>query len=120
VPSKYIIDVQKENFKEEVIEFSENTPVVLLFQLDRLGICKQFYPNIEEAINNAQGAYRLAIIDTDKIGDDLKKEYEVKYIPMVRFVYKGVNLGGFDGWKSKTEVSDYCQKVLEYIKENCQ
>lgn len=118
--SMHTVNVLKANFQEEVIDFSENTPVILLFQTDRLGICKQFYPNIEEAVNNANGAYRLAIIDTDRVSDVILKEYEVKHVPMVRFVYKGVNLGGFDGWKSKTDVSDYCQKVLEYIKENYQ
>ena len=53
--SNNIKDVTSDNFMEEVIELSKTTPVIVDFWAPWCGPCKELGPNIEKAVNNANG-----------------------------------------------------------------
>jgi putative thioredoxin len=53
--SNSVKDVTSENFMEEVVELSKSTPVIVDFWAPWCGPCKELGPNIEKAVNNANG-----------------------------------------------------------------
>lgn len=117
MPSEYIVDVSSDQFEKEVIAFSETTPVIVVFRANWSGPCKMLDRILEEVIIEAKGAFRLARVDTDKVRSTLINEYKISNIPDVRCFYKGQNLGGFLGYKSKDFISDYFRRILEYIEK---
>ena len=117
MPSEYIVEINEDQFEQEVISFSETTPVVVVFRADWSGPCKMLDPILEEMITEAKGAFRLVRVDTDKIHATFISEHEINNIPDVRFFYKGQRLGGFKGFQSKDFISDYSRRVLEYIEK---
>lgn len=118
MPSEYIVDVSSDQFEKEVIAFSETTPVIVVFRAKWSGPCKMFDPILEEMITEANGAFRLVRLDTDKMHSVFINEHKINNIPDVRYYYKGQRLGGFKGYKSKDFISDYSRRVLEYIENN--
>ena len=59
-------DVTSENFMEEVVELSKSTPVIVDFWAPWCGPCKELGPNIEKAVNNANGKVVLAKVNIDE------------------------------------------------------
>ncbi|MBG0787978.1 MAG: hypothetical protein H0S79_23060 [Anaerolineaceae bacterium] len=118
MPSKYIVDISENQFENEVIAFLEATPVIVVFRANWSGPCKMLDPILEEMVTEAEGAFRLVRMDTDKLHSPFINEHEINNIPDVRFYYKGQRLGGFKGYQSKDFISDYARRVLEYIKNN--
>ena len=64
--SNNIKDVTSDNFMEEVIELSKTTPVIVDFWAPWCGPCKELGPNIEKAVNNANGKVVLAKVNIDE------------------------------------------------------
>ena len=66
--AKYVKDVTSETFMNEVIEESKSTPVIVDFWAPWCGPCKELGPNIEKAVNSANGKVILAKVNIDEKG----------------------------------------------------
>ena len=116
--SNYIVNVGEKDFDTEVIAFSNNTPIIVLFRADWSGPCKQLDPIMDKLIEEAKGAFRLARVDTDRLNSVFKTKYDIKFVPAVRVFHKGQDLGGFQGYKSEDEARIFLDKVLEYFEKD--
>ena len=63
--SAYVIDVTEENFNNDVVLRSRNTPVIVDLWADWCQPCKQLSPMLERLAEEAAGAWTLAEIDVE-------------------------------------------------------
>ncbi len=79
-----IIDVSKDNFKEEVLD--SKIPVLVDFNADWCGPCKMIRPILDE-IASEHDEYRIVSVNIDD-EDELAEEYGVFSIPCL-VVFRG-------------------------------
>ena len=78
-----IIDVTEADFEYEVIEYSQNTPVVVDFWAAWCQPCKVLAPMLEKLIKETAGAIRLARVNVDE-NPNLAIRFGVRSIPAVK------------------------------------
>jgi len=99
------------DFNKDVIERSFQTPVVVDFWAEWCGPCKVLGPVLEELAQNANGAWKLAKLNTEKF-PDLAKEFGIRGIPAVKMFVEGKSVDEFVGALPKYQVEYWLQKAL--------
>ena len=61
-----VIDINQDQFIEEVIEKSKSVPVIVDFWAPWCGPCKQLTPTLESVVNKKNGKVILAKINVDE------------------------------------------------------
>ncbi|MEX1138101.1 MAG: tetratricopeptide repeat protein [Bacteroidota bacterium] len=99
------------DFNLEVIEASFQVPVVVDFWAEWCGPCKVLGPLLEELAQNANGAWKLAKLNTEEF-PDLAKEFGIRGIPAVKMFVEGKSVDEFVGALPKYQVEYWLQKAL--------
>ena len=113
--SNNIKDVTSDNFMEEVIELSKTTPVIVDFWAPWCGPCKELGPNIEKAVNNANGKVVLAKVNIDE-NQSIAAQLRVQSIPTVYAFVDGQPVDGFMGAQPESAINDFVKKVSDLNK----
>lgn len=92
----FVIDVSESNFEYEVIEYSQNIPVLVDFWAEWCLPCKILSPLLEKLADEGRGTIRLAEVDVDK-NKNLSIRYGVRTIPTVKAFLKGQVVAEFTG-----------------------
>ena len=108
-------DVTSENFMEEVVELSKSTPVIVDFWAPWCGPCKELGPNIEKAVNNANGKVVLAKVNIDE-NQAIAAQLRVQSIPTVYAFVDGQPVDGFMGAQPESTINDFVKKVSDLNK----
>ena len=108
-------DVTSENFMEEVVELSKSTPVIVDFWAPWCGPCKELGPNIEKAVNNANGKVVLAKVNIDK-NQAIAAQLRVQSIPTVYAFVDGQPVDGFMGAQPESTINEFVKKVSDLNK----
>ena len=108
--SNNIKDVTSDNFMEEVIELSKTTPVIVDFWAPWCGPCKELGPNIEKAVNNANGKVVLAKVNIDE-NQAIAAQLRVQSIPTVYAFVDGQPVDGFMGAQPESAINDFVKKI---------
>ena len=90
------VDVTEETFEREVIERSNDVPVVVDFWADWCGPCRALTPLLETAAEKRDGDVVLAKIDTDA-NPELSQRYGIRGIPAVKAFRDGDVVSEFVG-----------------------
>ena len=112
---KYVKDVTSETFMNEVIEESKSTPVIVDFWAPWCGPCKELGPNIEKAVNSANGKVILAKVNIDE-NQAIAAQLRVQSIPTVYAFVDGQPVDGFSGAQPESAINEFVKKVSDLNK----
>ncbi|MFN3402846.1 MAG: tetratricopeptide repeat protein [Cytophagaceae bacterium] len=115
----------KVDFRSEVVNESQEIPVVVDFWAPWCGPCQYLTPILDELHNNAKGAWHLVKINTEE-NPELVSEFKIYSIPTVKLFFKGKQLsqfsGALPGFQIKKWLNDYLpdprKEELGYILKN--
>ena len=111
MPSDFMINVNEENFEEEVLAFSQNIPVLADFWAEWCIPCKTLDPMLERMANDANGAFRLAKIDVD-FNKNLSIRYGIRTVPTVKAFIKGQVFAELTGIQPESRLKEFMRNII--------
>lgn len=105
------IDVTDQTFETEVLDRSEQVPVVVDLWAAWCGPCRTLGPIIERVIDDTAGAVVLAKVDVDA-NPATAAAFRVQGIPAVHAVVQRAVVDGFVGAKGEAEVARFVAALI--------
>jgi len=107
----FIIDVTEADFEYEVIQYSQQTPVVVDFWADWCIPCKTLSPILTKLTEEGQGDFRLAKVDVDD-NPKLAQRFNVRGLPAVKGFRSGMLVAEFTGAPPKAQVRKFLDELI--------
>ena len=108
----FVIDINQDQFLEEVVEKSKTTPVIVDFWAPWCGPCKQLTPTLENVVNRKNGKVILAKINVDE-NQGIASQLNIQSIPTVYGFVDGKPLDAFQGAQPESKVEAMVNKMIE-------
>lgn len=105
-----IKDGTEATFMQDVVEASQEVPIIVDFWATWCGPCKTLTPALEAAVTKAKGAVKLVKVDVDQ-NQQIAAQLRIQSIPTVYAFYKGQPIDGFQGALPPSEVDAFIEKV---------
>ncbi|RED51528.1 thioredoxin family protein [Aestuariispira insulae] len=108
----YIKDSTDRDFGPDVMELSQQVPVIVDFWAPWCGPCKQLGPVLEKIVNDAKGKLRLVKINIDE-NPGIAQQLRVQSIPAVFAFFGGRPVDGFMGALPESQIKTFTDKLIE-------
>ena len=112
-----IIDINQDEFVDQVIEKSKTTPVIVDFWAPWCGPCKQLTPVLETVVNKKKGKVILAKINVDE-NQGIAAQLNVQSIPTVYGFVDGKPIDAFQGAQPESKIEVMINKLIENMPGN--
>src|SRR6266567_554786 len=97
-------------FMVDVIDASNDQPVIVDFWAPWCGPCKTLGPALEKAVRDARGAVRMVKINVDE-NQELAQQMRIQSIPAVYAFKGGRPVDGFVGALSESQIKQFVQRL---------
>ena len=112
-----IFDVTINDFEDQVLKASMNTPILVDFWAPWCGPCKQLMPILEAEVRAANGAIKLAKINIDE-NPELAQAMQVQSVPTVLAFFQGQPVTGFQGAQPASQIKSVIHQLVKLAKQN--
>ena len=112
-----IIDINQDQFIDQVIEKSKTTPVIVDFWAPWCGPCKQLTPILENVVNRKKGKVILAKINVDE-NQGISSQLNIQSIPTVYGFVNGKPIDAFQGAQPESKIEEMVNKMIEVAPGN--
>lgn len=106
-----IKDGSEATFMEDVIQASQEVPVIVDFWAPWCGPCKTLGPALEQAVTEAKGAVKMVKIDVDQ-NQGIAGQLQIQSIPTVYAFYQGKPVDAFQGALPGSEIKAFIDKLV--------
>ncbi len=109
--SDLIKDSDESTFIVDVIDGSQDVPVIVDFWAPWCGPCKTLGPALEEAVTAAKGAVKMVKVNVDE-NQQIAAQMRIQSIPTVYAFYKGKPIDAFQGALPGSEIKAFIDKLV--------
>ncbi|MGD1934803.1 MAG: thioredoxin [Candidatus Phaeomarinobacter sp.] len=109
--SDLIKDATTQTFAVDVLDASQQAPVIVDFWAPWCGPCKQLTPMLEKVVQQAQGAVRLVKMNIDE-HPEVAQQLRVQSIPAVFAFKNGQPVDGFMGALPESQIKRFVETLL--------
>ena len=108
----FVIDINQDQFVEEVVEKSKTIPVIVDFWAPWCGPCKQLTPVLENLVNKKNGKVILAKINVDE-NQGIAGQLNIQSIPTVYGFVDGKPIDAFQGAQPESKIEIMIDKLID-------
>ncbi len=107
-----VLDINQDQFLEEVVEKSKTIPVLVDFWAPWCGPCKQLTPILEKLVNKKNGKVILAKVNVDE-NQGIAGQLNIQSIPTVYGFVDGKPIDAFQGAQPESKIEIMIDKLID-------
>jgi len=112
-----ILDINQDQFVDQVIEKSKSVPVLVDFWAPWCGPCKQLTPTLENLVNKKNGKVVLVKINVDE-NQGIASQLNIQSIPTVYGFIDGRPIDAFQGAQPESKIEAMINKMIDSMPGN--